>query len=101
MSRRRAPSRLERARWRRIQELFHSAADLDPERRRAFLDNECAGEAELRAEVESLLAADVEAEAVLTRIVASTLASFLRELYGDPTALDDEPQAGPTGKKKD
>ncbi len=101
MSRRRAPSPRERARWRRIQELFHRAADLAPHERRALLDTECAGDADLRREVESLLESDVEAETVLTRVVATTLAGFLRELYSDPNAPGDEPESGPMGKKKD
>ncbi|HEX8560234.1 MAG TPA: protein kinase, partial [Pyrinomonadaceae bacterium] len=45
-------------RWRRIKELFHAAAGLAPAARGAFLDANCADDAEARAEVESLLAAD-------------------------------------------
>ena len=41
--------------WRRIEELFHSALDLDPEARSAFLQQACGADAELRREVESLL----------------------------------------------
>ncbi|HEX6183590.1 MAG TPA: protein kinase [Pyrinomonadaceae bacterium] len=44
-------------RWRRIKELFHAAVELAPEERGAFLDANCAGDAEVRAEVESLVAA--------------------------------------------
>ncbi len=44
-------------RWQRIKELFHAAAELAPVERAAFLDASCAGDAEARAEVESLLAA--------------------------------------------
>jgi len=42
----------------RLQALFHQAADLDPAARDAFLDRACAGEPELRAELEALLASD-------------------------------------------
>ena len=45
-------------RWQRIKELFHAASELAPAARGAFLDASCAGDAEARAEVESLLAAD-------------------------------------------
>lgn len=43
-------------RWREIESLFHSACELRPEERRAFLDNACASDETLRHEVESLLA---------------------------------------------
>ena len=85
MSRLCVSSGLKRARWRQVRELFHRAADLDAERRRSLLDAECAGDVGLRREVESLLAADVEAEKVLTSIVASTVAELLAELGGDGT----------------
>jgi len=45
-------------RWQAIEETLQRALDLAPERRPAFLDQACAGDAELRREVESLLAAD-------------------------------------------
>ncbi|MCA1615674.1 MAG: protein kinase [Acidobacteria bacterium] len=48
----------EQTRWRRVKEIFHAAAGLDAAGRGAFLDEACAGDAELRREVESLLAAD-------------------------------------------
>ncbi|HEV7893361.1 MAG TPA: protein kinase [Pyrinomonadaceae bacterium] len=45
-------------RWQRIKELFHRAVEMGAAERGAFLEAECAGDAELRAEVESLVAAD-------------------------------------------
>lgn len=45
-------------RWRRIEELFHQAASLAPVPRSEFLAEICAGDVELRREVESLLAND-------------------------------------------
>ena len=45
-------------RWKKIEELFGAAIDLPDEERAAFLRAKCAGDEELRAEVESLLAAD-------------------------------------------
>ena len=44
--------------WDRAKELFLSAADLPPARIDQFLDEACEGDQELRAEIESLLAAD-------------------------------------------
>ena len=47
-------------RWRRVEEIFHQAAELAPPARPAFLDEACAGDESLRKEVESLLAHDSE-----------------------------------------
>jgi serine/threonine-protein kinase len=44
-------------RWHQIEEIFARAESLDAARRADFLDEACAGDAELRDEVESLLAA--------------------------------------------
>src|SRR5947208_10505466 len=44
------------ARWRQIEDLYDSAAIRTPEERGPFLDQACAGDAELRREVQSLLA---------------------------------------------
>lgn len=49
----------------RIRELFHAALDCPTEQRAAFLARACAGDAPLRAEVESLLAAHDQAEGFL------------------------------------
>jgi serine/threonine protein kinase len=45
-------------RWRRIEEVFHQAADLDHAQRADFLSTACTGDDQLRREVESLLAND-------------------------------------------
>ncbi|HLN26637.1 MAG TPA: protein kinase [Gemmataceae bacterium] len=46
------------AHWDRVKELLHQAMQLVPEQRARFLDRACSSDAELRAEVESLLLAD-------------------------------------------
>lgn len=46
---------MDESRWRRLRELFEAAQRLAPEEREAFLDEACAGEPEIRREVESLL----------------------------------------------
>jgi serine/threonine-protein kinase len=43
------------AQWRRIEELFHAALDLEPPERSAFLERECGSDPELRKRVEALL----------------------------------------------
>src|SRR3954463_6280615 len=45
-----------------VKALFLQAADLDPQRRSAFLDEACAGDADLRAAVEELLHFDAKAQ---------------------------------------
>jgi WD40 repeat protein/predicted Ser/Thr protein kinase len=48
---------------RRVEALFDQALDLDPARRAAFLDEQCQGDADLRAAVEELLQLDRRAQA--------------------------------------
>jgi WD40 repeat protein/predicted Ser/Thr protein kinase len=48
---------------RRVEELFDQAVNLEPARRAAFLDEQCGGDADLRAAVEELLQLDSWAEA--------------------------------------
>src|ERR1044072_5655197 len=43
-------------RWKKIEDLFESALAREGEARAAFLDRECAGDAALRQEIESLIA---------------------------------------------
>src|SRR5262245_47897064 len=49
-------------RWRQIDRLYQAALERDATRRGAFLDEACAGDEELRREVESLLAAHEKAK---------------------------------------
>ena len=46
------------ARWRRVQDLFHAAADLPAAEQRAFLESRSDGDTALIAEVEALLVED-------------------------------------------
>ena len=54
------------ARWRRVEEIYQAAAERQPEERAAFLAVACAGDEDLRREVESLLA-QPSADGVLDR----------------------------------
>lgn len=45
-------------RWRKVEETFHRALDLPENQRESWLDENCAGDDELRAEVRSLLESD-------------------------------------------
>jgi serine/threonine protein kinase len=52
--------------WIQVREILHRALELSPDRRREYLEHTCGGDAELHAEVESLLAA-AERSAVIDR----------------------------------
>jgi serine/threonine protein kinase/Tol biopolymer transport system component len=74
------------ARWQRIEEVFHHAADLAPPQRAEFLSAACAGDEELRREVESLLANDDSADNMVEAAV-SKAAGLLPE---EQTAAGDD-----------
>jgi serine/threonine protein kinase/tetratricopeptide (TPR) repeat protein len=48
-------------RWQRVKQLLEQAITLDPDERVAFLDHACAGDTELRREVDSLLSSHEQA----------------------------------------
>ncbi len=52
-------------RWQQVQELFGEALARDPDERPEYMDQACAGDPELRREVESLIAADAEDDTYL------------------------------------
>ena len=60
---------MDASRWQRAKDAFQAALTRGPETRRAFLDEACGTDIELRREVESLLAAHAEAGAFLSRPV--------------------------------
>ena len=64
-------------RLQRIDEVFQFALDLPAERRRDFLDAACGGDAELRDEVESLLAAHQEAGSFIEDSASDVAAALL------------------------
>jgi predicted ATPase/tRNA A-37 threonylcarbamoyl transferase component Bud32 len=77
------------AEWKRVRALFEQALDVAPERRAALLDAACDGDAELRREVESLLAARERAGGLLAApTVEAGLPSTLLLEVGD-----DDPQS--------
>jgi Tol biopolymer transport system component len=54
-------------RWRQIEDLYHRAIELDHSERDAFLAEACAGDEQLRSEVESLLVYQKQAEPLLEK----------------------------------
>ncbi|MEO7755909.1 MAG: serine/threonine-protein kinase, partial [Dokdonella sp.] len=57
--------------WQRVRELFDRAVELPTAERAAFLDDACAGEAEIRGEVEAMLRADADAVATSALVNAN------------------------------
>jgi eukaryotic-like serine/threonine-protein kinase len=70
---------MDSARWRRIQTLFHEAADMPPAQQRAFLQENCGDDQMLLADVAHLLREDAEASSLLERNVAHVA----HEVLGD------------------
>src|SRR5262245_45430457 len=63
-------------RWRQIGRLYHTALELEPARRAAFLDETCGDDYELRREVESLLHAHEQADGFIAGKVAGVVAEM-------------------------
>ncbi|MEZ5964304.1 MAG: serine/threonine-protein kinase [Planctomycetota bacterium] len=74
-------------RWRRVEDLFTRACEVDPEARRRMLQTECGDDALLRAEVESLLDRAERAEAFLEAPIAPDAPRVLKSLAGIDDAL--------------
>ena len=56
---------MDQERWRRVEDIFHAALEREPEARQAFLEVACGGDADLRRQVELLLAKGEEAGSFL------------------------------------
>ncbi|MGA2709690.1 MAG: protein kinase domain-containing protein [Steroidobacteraceae bacterium] len=69
--------------WQRVKELLHHAAALEPEPRAKFLDEVCASDAPLRAELESLLSVDA---GLSEQFLQSPLGADLESGVAEPSA---------------
>jgi len=69
-------------RWERIQTLYHAALEREPNRRTAFLEQECDGDEGLLGEVESLLAHQEPGESLLAVPALDVAAQNLVEDQG-------------------
>ncbi|MGH9834177.1 MAG: hypothetical protein ACRD9Y_14250 [Blastocatellia bacterium] len=67
-------------RWKQVEQLYHAALEHEPGAREAFLAQACAGDEDLRREVEELLRYDGEAEGF---IEGNALAFEARRLEPD------------------
>jgi len=79
-------------RWRRIEQLYYEALELESFRREAFLDQSCAGDEFLRKEVDSLLQVRVEAGSFIESpaVEVAARALFGRHADGDIKAPGNE-----------
>jgi TolB-like protein/Tfp pilus assembly protein PilF len=66
-------------RYRKIGGLFHATLELEADEHDAFLERECAGDAELRREVESLIRSHKESGGVIDEPALSVAAGLLAE----------------------
>ncbi len=80
---------MQQERWRRVDEIFHSALQLDVERRAAFLEQTCSGDAYLRVQVERLLLHYNEAATFLEQ-PAIELAAHAGRSYLERQAMEGE-----------
>ena len=69
--------------WQQIESLFHAAVKLPPQARVAFLAEACAGDADLRREVEALLAADVSGESATAILSPHIIADGLAHVQSE------------------
>jgi serine/threonine-protein kinase len=71
-----------------IDRIFHSALDLPPERRGAFLDEACANDSDLRSEIESLISSHEQSGDFIEGSAADVAALLLRgeALHGKQVA---------------
>jgi Tol biopolymer transport system component/predicted Ser/Thr protein kinase len=64
--------------WRRVEDLYHRAAECEGAERQALLDRECEGDSELRLEVEALLAGQERAQSFLEEPAVGPLTAGIR-----------------------
>jgi serine/threonine protein kinase len=91
-------------RWNEIDRVFAAALELEPSEQAAFLDQACAGDQELRQEVESLLAHDLaeslvrgESGAEATRLFSKALGAELKDKVIGPYQIIRELGTGGMG----
>ena len=73
--------------WQRLDEIYHAASQLPADRRAAFLDDACAGNTALRADVESLLAYTDRATDFIEEPALNVAARLMASSWSDHQAL--------------
>lgn len=80
-------------RWKQITDLLHAALEREPEERAAFLDQACAGDPDLRQQLEALLAADAQATNFLEEPAIVAHGDSLWREEETPLPADDQPDS--------
>jgi eukaryotic-like serine/threonine-protein kinase len=80
-------------RWRKLEGLYHTALEHEPEERGKFIAEACGGDTELRRELKSLLRQDVAANSPLDRPAWEDAASLLEDVR--TVRLEPGMQVGP------
>lgn len=75
--------------WKKINEIYHSALELEPAERKGFLDKLCAGDDVLRNEIESLLSADEKAGDFINQPIIKDIA-MLRTLEDETPLIGEQ-----------
>ena len=66
-------------RWQKVKGLFDAVVELDPKKRKAFLNQACGADDDLRRDVEKLLASSDEAESFMEQPAVGEVASLILE----------------------
>src|SRR5689334_3515703 len=83
---------MDQARWKRIEEVFHSALEVKEVDRPAFLQRECGDDRDLIAEIESLLPEYEESDSFLDEPLVN---AGLAAIASGPKELSSGTQIGP------
>src|ERR1035438_5294282 len=83
-------------RARRLEQLYQSALEHDESERRAFLESACGADLELRGEIESLLALDLEAGSFIEAPALEVAARLVAQRQGHSTGKSSALVAGQT-----
>jgi len=79
-------------RWRRVEQLYHSALALEESRRKAFLEDSCADDEALCRDVASLLARQMQAEDFMEVPALEMMARELAQEQNEPGGRVEDPR---------
>src|SRR5829696_584052 len=77
-------------RWQRVAPILDEAFELAPEARAAYLDRACAGDLELRADAEAMLAAELDSGDFLDRSIDDYVEALALETSSASALATDE-----------
>jgi serine/threonine protein kinase len=68
-------------RWHQVDAIFQAVIELEPAKRAAFLDKSCAGDGQLREEVDSLITSDEQGLSLIDQVVLEIAADLFRSKH--------------------